>query len=109
MRRLIVLVLVGEAHAWFGFDPYDGGGDGHGCGSGSEAPPVPPPPAPPPPSYPPAVPAGEREIMGGGERRSHASPSWKRAADALSVVIACESPIRDDSRRSDGSFAIKKR
>ncbi len=37
MRWLIVLTLLGEAHAWFGFDSYDGGGDGHGCGSGVEA------------------------------------------------------------------------
>ena len=32
-----MLALFAEAHAWFGFDPYDGGGDGHGCGSGAEA------------------------------------------------------------------------
>ena len=26
MRRLLVLALFVEAHAWFGFDDYDGGG-----------------------------------------------------------------------------------
>lgn len=37
MRQLLMLALFAEAHAWFGFDDYDGGGDGHGCGSGLEA------------------------------------------------------------------------